>query len=319
MKKYFSLNHVDFDVLRGSVITIGMFDGVHLGHQQVIDTCCEYARAENLNSVLITFSNHPMEIFNPMSNSKLLTTVEERLNLLELTQLDYVFVLPFDKKLADISAADFVENILIEILNCKILIFGYDNHFGKNRLGSPMFIQHNFDNLIKAVIVNEQILNHEVISSSRIKRHIEIGEVDIANKCLGYDYFINSEVVHGNALGRTIGFPTANIYLPLESKVIPETGVYLTRSTVDNKGLKVVRFGLTNVGYRPTIQEKSILTIETYLFDFDSDIYDCSINVSFLQKIRNEIKFNSINDLIEQIQKDKLMALQMLAEVHITT
>lgn len=319
MKKYFSLDTIDFEFINGSAITIGMFDGVHLGHQQVIETCCELARKDKLNSVLITFSNHPIEFFKPNSQSKLLNTVEERLGLLDLTHLGYVLVLPFDREMAEISAHNFVQEILIKLLKCKILIFGYDNHFGKNREGSPIFIQSNYSKLIKTIVVNEQKLDQEVISSTRIKQHIENGEVEMANKCLGYDFSISSYVVHGNALGRTIGFPTANLNLINNVKVLPEIGVYLTKSTVKVNDVEVSRYGITNVGMRPTVQKTTTITIETNLFDFDLDIYGCEITTRFIKKIRPEFKFDSLPDLKNQIQKDKIEAIQLLTEIHVTT
>lgn len=319
MKKYFSLDNIDFEFVNGSAITIGMFDGVHLGHQQVIQTCCDFALKENLNSVLITFSNHPSEFFNPNSQPKLLNTLEERLSLLELTKLDYVIILPFDIETAALSAHNFVQDILIKLLKCRILIFGYDNHFGKNREGSPIFIQRNYADSIKTVVVNEQMLDQEVISSTRLKRYIENGEVDLANKCMGYDFSISSEVVHGNALGRTIGFPTANMNLSGNLKVLPESGVYLTKSTVIINDIIISRHGITNVGYRPTIQNTPTLSIETNLFDFDSDIYGYEITTNFIKKIRSEIKFESLSELRNQIHKDKIEAIKLLTKIHITS
>jgi riboflavin kinase/FMN adenylyltransferase len=215
--------------------------------------------------------------------------------------------------MAELTAIDFVERILVNKLNCKAVVFGYDNHFGKNREGSKDFVDTNYSDLIHTIVVNEQLIESEIISSSRIKRHLENGEIEIANTCLGYAYEISATVIHGNALGRTIGFPTANYSLLASSKVLPKVGVYLTKSQIQTQTGTIERYGLTNIGFRPTVTTTPSLSIETNLLDFDADIYGYKISTQFIQRIRSEVKFNSIEALKNQITKDKLVALSLLA------
>lgn len=320
MKKYFSLEDFEIDEnINGSVVTIGMFDGVHLGHQKVIETCCHIANNHNQQSVLITFSNHPSDYFYPNNPNRALLSIEDKINQIEKTKLDILIILPFDKQMADLSAGEFVKSILLDKLNCKSLVFGYDNHFGKNREGSPKFIDTEFKNSINSFIVNEKLIEDDVVSSSRVKFLLQEGNVKLANEYLGYRYTINSTIVHGNALGRTIGFPTANYDTTKINKVIPANGVYLTYSTLEISGRMISKIGLTNIGIRPTVSNSFSVSIETYLLDFDLDIYDCTIITEFIQRIRSEQKFESITDLKNQIQIDKAYALNYLTQIHITT
>ena len=320
MKKYFSLEDFVIDEkVNGSVVTIGMFDGVHLGHKKVIDTCCQIADKQNQQSVLITFSNHPTDYFNPSNPSLSLLSVEDKIYQLEKTNLDVVIILPFDKNISDLSAGEFVTSILLDKLNCKSLVFGYDNHFGKNREGSPKYIDTHFKNKIKSIIVNEKLIEGEVVSSSRIKILLQEGNVNLANDYLGYRYAISSTIVHGNALGRTIGFPTANYDITEINKLIPSNGVYLTYSTIEISGKIISKIGLTNVGTRPTVSNSYLISIETYLLDFDLEIYGCRIDTEFIERIRSEQKFGTFTDLKNQIQIDKDYALNYLTQVHVTT
>jgi riboflavin kinase/FMN adenylyltransferase len=313
MKKFYSLSEVDLDLTNGSVVTIGMFDGVHIGHQQVIQTCVDYALNNRITSILVTFSNHPADYFKAENSTRLLTQEDEKLELLAKSGIKHVIIVPFDQTMADLTAVDFVERILVTKLNCKAVVFGYDNHFGKNREGSKDFVDANYKDSIHTLVVNEQFIESEIVSSSRIKRHLENGEIELANRCLGYAYQISATVIHGNALGRTIGFPTANYSLLDANKVLPQFGVYLTKSLIHTPTGVMERFGLTNIGFRPTVTSVPSLSIETNLLDFDADIYGFQITTQFIQRIRSEVKFNSIEELKNQISKDKLVALALLA------
>ncbi len=319
MKKYFNLDQIDDTIINGSVVTIGMFDGVHLGHTQVIEKCCTQAKSENLKSVLITFSNHPATYFFPNRNLQVLSTVEEKIKLLENTNLDYLIILPFDTVMAEYTASTFVEKILLDKLKCKIIIFGYDNHFGKNREGSPDFIEANYKTKLKSVVVREKLINSDIVSSSKIKDLLDEGNILLANQFLGYNYTIESNVIHGNALGRTIGFPTANYDLVNCTKVLPANGVYLTLSTIEFSSGYITKYGLTNVGFKPTVSNKLEQTVETYLFDFDSDIYGSKISTKFINRLRSEKKFNSLEELKNQITHDKNSAIQLLTEIHVAS
>lgn len=313
MRKFNSLEELDLDLSNGSVVTIGMFDGVHLGHQQVIRACSTYASEHQCTSILITFSNHPAAYFKSDQSIHLLTQVEEKINRLAGSSIDHVLILPFDKTMAELTAIDFVQRILLDKLNCKAVVFGYDNHFGKNREGSKEFVENNYGSSIHTIVVNEELIESEIVSSSRIKQHLEAGEVELANACLGYAYELSATIIHGNALGRTIGFPTANYSLIDANKVLPQSGVYLTKSVIQTSSGIIERFGLTNIGFRPTVTSIPTLSIETNLINFDADIYGCIITTQFLQRIRSEVKFNSIEELKNQITKDKQVALSLLA------
>ena len=313
MQKFSSLEELNLDLSNGSVVTIGMFDGVHLGHQQVIRTCSAYAGKHLYTSILITFANHPAEYFNSNNSVHLLTQVDEKIKRLAGSSIDHVLILPFDKTMAELTAIDFVQRILLDKLNCKAVVFGYDNHFGKNREGSKDFVANNYGHLIQTIVVNEELIESEIISSSRIKQHLEAGEIEKANACLGYAYELSATIIHGNALGRTIGFPTANYSLIDAKKVLPLPGVYLTKSVIQTPTGIIERFGLTNIGFRPTVTSIPSLSIETNLINFDADIYECVITTQFLQRIRSEVKFNSIEELKNQITQDKQIALSLLA------
>jgi riboflavin kinase/FMN adenylyltransferase len=319
MRKFYSLDQLSKETFDGCVLSIGMFDGVHLGHKQVIDTCCNIAQKDNLKSVLITFSNHPSEYLATNNHVQLLSTLDEKIKHLSKSKLDILVILPFDLQMASLSAKEFTENILLEKFNCKVIVFGYDNHFGKNRQGSPKYINLNYGELINTIVVKEEKIESEIISSSRIKELIDIGNISLANQFLGYNYTLHSIVVHGNKLGRLIGFPTANYDLTNNAKILPSCGVYLTKNYVETSDGIVIKIGLTNVGYRPTISNTSILAIETNLFDFDSDIYGCPIESEFICRIRSERKFNSLDELKNQIMKDKMNALAILTKIHVAT
>lgn len=319
MRKFSSLEQLSKETFEGCVLSIGMFDGVHLGHKQVIDTCCRIAQENNLKSVLITFSNHPSEYLSSGSNVKLLSTLDEKIKHLSDSLIDILIVLPFDLQMACLSAKEFIENILINRLNCKVIIFGYDNHFGKNRQGSPEYINSNYTESIKTIVVKEKKIKSEIISSSRIKELIDCGNITLANQFLGYNFKLYSKVVHGNKLGRTIGFPTANYDLTKNEKILPGSGVYLTNNLLEtHEGIKNV-IGLTNVGYKPTVASNSILSIETHLLDFEADVYGCKIESQFICRIRSERKFNSLDELKKQIILDKKNAQNKLTKIHVAT
>jgi riboflavin kinase/FMN adenylyltransferase len=319
MKRYYNLDLIDSSIINSSVVTIGMFDGVHVGHLQVINTCCSIAKSQNLKSVLITFSNHPSAHFFPERQVLVLSSLEEKISLLNQTDLDIVIILPFDKRMAEYTAGTFVEKILLNKLKSKVIVFGYDNHFGKNREGSPNFIKTNFNNKLKTYIVNEKHINSEVVSSSKIKELLGDGDILLANDFLGYNYSVDSRVVHGKALGRTIGFPTANYDLTYLNKILPANGVYLTLSSIETPHGIITKYGLTNVGIKPTISSIPVQSIETYLFDFESEIYGCKISTKFINRLRSEKKFNSIEELKNQIVLDKNIANQMLTQIHVAS
>ena len=299
---------INFDPSKKSILTIGTFDGVHFGHQKIIKKLVHDANEQNDRSVVLTFFPHPQLVLNAHSSIKMLNTIDEKTSLLQNLNVDAVVIQPFDKEFSELSPENFVKQILVEKLNIKKIIIGHDHRFGKNRAA-------NFDDLIafgkKYHFEVEQISvesqNEIAISSTKIRNAILNNDFSIAADYLGYAYFFSGQVVCGNQLGRTINFPTANIAVTENYKLIPNTGVYVVQCETDSE----VVFGMMNIGNRPTVNGQN-QTIEVHLFDFDKDIYNQFIKVSVLYFLRNEQKFDSINDLKQQLSSDKVNALSFI-------
>ena len=313
MRLYHSLKEIEFS-LDACVVTVGMFDGLHLGHISVLQKVLEISKNENIPSVVLTFSNHPQTYFNPTVTNSVLSSLNEKADRLNQLGIDFVIALPFDAYMASLSAYDFASKILIEQLHVKHIVFGYDNHFGHNREGSKSFMDSEFPQ-IYTHRVTESIIQGEVVSSSLIKCKIQQGHIQSAYSLLGYNFHLHGVVIKGDQLGRTIGFPTANLQPDISDKIIPTHGVYLTRSTVLGKEY----FGMTNIGVRPTVTQNKELRIETHLFNFDLDIYDEEITVEFIDRLRDERKFDSFPALVDQLNQDRLHAMSLLTQIHIAS
>ena len=284
-----------------SIVTIGTFDGVHIGHQEIIEKIIEDAKNSDCESLILTFFPHPRMVLAHESGVKLLNTINEKIELLQKIGLSDLIIHPFDETFSQLSAEEFVADILVEKLKIKKIILGHDHRFGKNRSASieDLIIfgkKYNFE----VEQISAQKIDQVAISSTKIRTALLEGNITLANQYLGYQYFFSGKVVKGKQLGRTIGFPTANIQIDEEYKLIPKNGVYIVKSTISDK----TYFGMMNIGTRPTVDGKN-LTIEVYFFDFEKDIYDTSITVSILDRIRDEKKFDSFDDLKKQIEKDK--------------
>jgi riboflavin kinase/FMN adenylyltransferase len=284
-----------------SIVTIGTFDGVHIGHQEIIEKIIEDAKKSDCESLILTFFPHPRMVLAHESGVKLLNTINEKIELLQKIGLSDLIIHPFDETFSQLSAEEFVADILVEKLKIKKIILGHDHRFGKNRSASieDLIIfgkKYNFE----VEQISAQKIDQVAISSTKIRTALLEGNITLANQYLGYQYFFSGKVVKGKQLGRTIGFPTANIQIDEEYKLIPKNGVYIVKSTISDK----TYFGMMNIGTRPTVDGKN-LTIEVYFFDFEKDIYDTSITVSILDRIRDEKKFDSFDDLKKQIEKDK--------------
>lgn len=290
------------------VATVGVFDGVHLGHLEIISRLVSIAREKQCESVVITFEPHPRLVLPHHSEVRLLQTIDEKLQRFEIAGIDIVLVIPFTEEFAKISPHDFIKNVLADRLHVSHVITGYDHFFGQNRQG-------DFDMLSKmgkefGFTVDELPMvsvSGNTVSSSSVRRALLDGDVALAASMLGYEYAITGEVVTGNRIGRNIGFPTANLKPNSQHKLIPGQGVYA--SLVSINGL--VYKGMTNVGFRPTI-DADHLTIEVNIFDFNQDIYSQDIKLSFIERIRNEKRFASLGDLQLQLAHDKTEALRLL-------
>ena len=300
----------EFSSKRNVVLTTGIFDGVHLGHKKIIDQVVQIAQKINGESVLLTFFPHPRMVLYPESNDlKLLNTIDERLELLRQTGIDHLIIHPFSMEFSRITSLDFVRDILVNKLNTKKLVIGYDHHFGKNREGSFEHLKeygplYGFE--VEEIPAQEiQQIN---ISSTKIRKSLLIGEIQAANQFLGYHYFINGTVVEGSQIGRQIGFPTANIEVDEDYKLIPANGVYAVKIKIEDNNYS----GMLNIGTRPTIKEGDV-TIEVNIFNFNQEIYNKPIRIEFFEKIRNEVKFNELTELQQQLNHDKQKVLQLFA------
>ncbi len=313
MRFYRSLNEIVID-FNDCVITVGMFDGLHIGHTSVLNKVIEISRKYQIPSVVLSFSNHPQSYFNPDSTNYALTSLEEKATHLQQMGIDVLIAIPFDSFIASLSAQQFTSSILVDLLHVSNIVFGYDNHFGHNREGSKAFIDSYYPT-ISTHRVNESILNDEVVSSSLIKSKIIKGDVQQAALLLNYTYALSGHVIKGDQLGRTIGFPTANMQLINSEKLIPAHGVYITKTTVFGQEY----FGMTNIGVRPTVTKNQELRIETHLFNFDKEIYGEVIKVEFIERLRDERKFESFPALVEQLNQDRIKTKSILAQIHIAS
>lgn len=281
------------------VLTLGMYDGVHLGHQKILEDVVKRAKLRKGKSVLLTFSPHPRKVLQEGVALKMLSLQNEKLELLEKIGLDYVIVHPFTKVFSRLNSTDFVRDSLVNQIGVDELIIGYDHHFGRNREGSFDDLEelseiYGFD-LIK---IDAQNFSDITVSSTKIRNALLEGEIEKANQLLNYNYSIEGRVIHGDKIGRTLNFPTANLEVNSE-KLIPKKGVYLVESLYNFKKY----YGLVHIGTRPTVEGEED-RIEVFLFDFDQEIYNEKLKISFLHKIRDEQKFNSIDELKTQIELD---------------
>jgi riboflavin kinase/FMN adenylyltransferase len=289
---------------KNPVVTIGTFDGVHLGHLQIFNKLKEKAKEINGESVVVTFWPHPRFVLGKSSdNIKMINTLDEKIKLIGEQDIDHLVIIRFTKSFAKLSSCQFIEQYLHNKINVKALIVGYDHHFGKDRDGSfevlkSCALQYGFS-IDK---VEPYIVNNEIISSTLIRKAIIEGDLEKANQYLAKKYFFSGKVINGKKIGRDLGFPTANIQLSENYKLIPACGVYAVETEINGKRYK----GMLNLGYRPTINsDKTNHSIEVHIINFKGDIYNQNIRVYFYKKIRNEIKFHSLERLKQQLIMDK--------------
>ena len=282
------------------VLSLGMFDGVHLGHLSIINLLKKTAQEKQFETALLTFWPHPRKVFNPNDDIKLLNTLDEKLDLLEKAHLDVVFLKSFDENFRNLTGEEFVRQILIEKLNVKHIIIGHDHVFGKNKSGNFELLQKLSKELDFEVQQLDAVKEGEFnISSTKIRNCLGNGNIIGANKMLGYHYSVSGKVIDGKKLGRTIGYPTANIEVD-ELKLLPKKGAYIVEVYVKNKSYK----GMLSIGTNPTVNGEK-LTVEVYILDFNEDIYGEEITVKFRDFLHEEIKFESLEKLIERLNEDK--------------
>jgi len=295
---------------RQSIVTIGTFDGVHIGHKAILKRLVETAKKDNLDSVVLTFFPHPRMVLQQNSDIKLINTINERTQLLENTGLDHLVIHPFTHAFSRLTALEYVRDILVNSLKAKKIIIGYDHRFGRNRNAAIDDLKefgrtYNFE--VEEISARE--IDDVAISSTKIRKALNEGDIETANSFLGYNFMISGEVVEGRAIGRTIQYPTANLKLKESYKLVPKNGVYVVQSIIEGKRI----FGITSIGTNPTVGGKE-KTIETHFLDFNEDLYGKKITIEFLKFIRNEETFDSVESLRQEIIKDEKFAKQYLQE-----
>lgn len=282
------------------VLSLGMFDGVHLGHVSIINQLKEIAQKYDLETAILTFWPHPRKVFNPNDELHLLNTLDEKIALLEKAGIEVVFLQEFDENFRNLTGEEFIEQILVEKLNVKHVIIGYDHVFGKNKSGNFDLLQQLSEKLGYDVAQLKAVKEGDFnISSTKIRNCLGNGNIIGANKMLGYHYSVSGKVVDGKKLGRTIGYPTANLEIN-ELKLLPKKGAYIVEVSVKNKFYK----GMLSIGTNPTVNGEK-LTVEVYILDFNEDIYGEEITVKFRDFLHEEIKFESLEKLIERLDEDK--------------
>jgi riboflavin kinase/FMN adenylyltransferase len=309
LKLFHSIN--DFQSTKKTILTLGTFDGVHIGHKKILERITQNTENGKYESLVLTFFPHPRMVLQEKSEIKLLNTIAEKSKLLEETGIENLVIHPFNESFSRLTAEEFVHSILVDQFHIQKIIIGHDHRFGRNRTA-------NIDDLIafgaEYGFEVEQISAQEIqdvsVSSTKIRKALDEGNITLANDYLGYAYFLSGEVVKGKQLGRTIGFPTANIQIEEDYKKIPKNGVYIVKTFIDNKAI----FGMMNIGFNPTVNGQK-QTIEVNLFDFDADIYGQKLEISLLEYIREEQKFGSVDLLKEQLNQDKKTALDFVGQL----
>jgi len=300
-------NFKDYHSEKPLALSLGMFDGGHLGHKYIIDELKKVGSENNLETAILTFWPHPRFVFNPDEDLKLLNTVEEKKVLMEQYGINNLFLKEFDDEFRNLTGEEFVRQILIGKLNVKYLIIGYDHSFGKNKSGNFELLQKLSQELDFEVEQMEAINIHENnISSTKIRNALLAGNIKDANEMLGYSYSVSGTVVHGKKLGRTIGYPTANIKAD-SIKLLPKKGAYIVEVFIKEKQYK----GMLSIGTNPTVNGEK-LTVEVYILDFNEDIYDQNITVKFRDFLHEEIKFEGLDQLIEKLDEDKRLTEDFL-------
>jgi riboflavin kinase/FMN adenylyltransferase len=294
-----------------TIVTIGTFDGVHVGHKKILERITHSAETLDCESLVLTFFPHPRMVLHENSEMKQLNTIDEKSSLLEMAGIDNLIIHPFDKDFSRLTAEDFVKQVLIEKFNLKKIIIGHDHRFGRNRTA-------NIDDLVvfgktygfEVEQISAEEIDDVAISSTKIRNALLEGNTSLATEYLGYNYILTGTVVKGKQLGRTIGFPTANIQIQEDYKLIPKSGVYIIQSSVENKTV----FGMMNIGTNPTFNGTT-QTIEVHFFDFEGNLYDQKITIALLKRIRSEQKFKSVEALKDQLAIDKETALSFISKM----
>lgn len=299
-------NLFEIKLSKSTIATIGTFDGIHIGHQKILNSLARFAKENSLKSVVITFDPHPRKVINKKNSIELINTIEEKKEKIKTLGIDYLIVQKFDEKFSETEANKFVE-ILKNNINIEKLIVGYDHRFGKNRNADINDLKKYGKELNFEVIEIDALEIEEVnISSTKIRSAIKDGNIRQANSYLGYNFFLGGEVVKGHSRGKELGFPTANLKID-EDKIIPKNGVYLVKSKIDHQDI----YGMMNIGYNPTFNNKS-KKIETHFFNLNKNLYGKIIKIELLEYIREEKRFETVDDLIQRLKLDREKCLKLI-------
>lgn len=310
MKIYKDLSQLEFN--KNTVLSLGTFDGIHKAHKEIIDKVIEKASADNCRSLLITFYPHPRSIISKDSSLKLLTTTTEKISLLESLGISDLLIINFTEEFSKLTADDFILNYIINGTGVREIVIGFDHHFGKGRSGNKETLKKFGEKYNFTVIeIGECKINGETVNSTKIRKALERGDIESANTFLGRYYSLTGKVVAGDKRGRELGFPTANIKVDIE-KLLPALGIYAVEAVVDNEQF----FGLLSIGRRPTFYNAGEIITEAYLFDFNRDIYGKEITVKLIERIRGEEKFNTADELIIRMKKDKEAGLEIFGRIN---
>jgi riboflavin kinase/FMN adenylyltransferase len=310
MNIFRNIDEIKFD--KQTVLTLGTFDGIHLGHQQIIKRVIECSEENKLRNLIITFHPHPRKVINPEMQLKLLTTNEEQINILEKLGVQNLFIINFTKEFSQLTPDEFIKNYLVDKIGLSRIVIGYDHHFGKGRGGDVEFLlaagkKYDFEILQ----IQPFIIDDEPVSSTKIRAALETGDISKVNKMLGRYYSFSGVVVEGDKRGRELGYPTANIKLSDEDKMLPQIGIYAVLVEIDGIEYKA----LLSIGKRPTFYNDGKVIPEVYIYNFNDDIYGKEIKVNLIQKLRGEEKFNSAEELIRQMNIDKENGLKVLNQI----
>ena len=299
----------EYKQIKPSVVTIGTFDGVHIGHQKIIKRIVEIAKKKNLQALVLTFFPHPRMVVQNDSSIKLINTIDEKAKQLESMGVNHLVIKKFTKSFSRLSALEYVRDVLVNKLKVKHIIVGYDHHFGRNRTANIEDLREYGDYYgFEVTEIMPQEVDDVAVSSTKIRNALFKGDIKNANKFLGYNFLLTGRVEKGRGIGSTINFPTANINIKESYKLIPHSGVYLIKAMIKD----VYFFGMMNIGNNPTVSEDKRTNIEVHFFDFNNDIYGEVIKVELLDYLRNEIKFPSVLDLKEQLKKDEINAKRLI-------
>ena len=302
----------DYKLLSNSVVTIGTFDGVHIGHKKIINRLVNIAKQEGLQAVVLTFFPHPRMVVQSDTKIKMLNTIDEKNKLLEQQGIDHLVIKKFTKDFSRLSAQEYVRKVLVETLHVKHIIIGYDHHFGRNRTANIHDLKafgEIYDFKVTEILAQE--IDEVTISSTKIRQALNSGDVKTANTFLGYNFMISGTVVKGKGIGKTLNFPTANIRISESYKLIPKHGVYVVKTRI----LNTTVFGMMNIGVNPTVNGK-LRSIEIHFFDFSQDIYGVYLEIEILKRLREEQKFDSLAELEKHLFKDAVVSKQFLQQIN---